>query len=75
MKFIKLTAGVITPILTSLHIKCLLEGIFPNILKTAHITSGYIKKAARTHVAIIVQFHYYLLLARFFEKCIHTRLY
>ena len=45
IKFIKLTAGVITPILTSLYNKCLLEGIFPNIglLKTAHITPVYKK--------------------------------
>ena len=43
IKFIKLTAGIITPILTSLYNKCLLEGIFPNILKTAHITPVYKK--------------------------------
>ena len=44
IKIIKLTAGVITPILTSLYNKCLLEGIFPNILKTAHLTLMYKKR-------------------------------
>ena len=67
IKFIKLTAGVITPILTSFYNKCLLEGIFPNILKTAHITPC-IKKAAKAYVAILVQFQYYQLLARFLKN-------
>ena len=72
IKFIKLTAGLF---LTSLYNKCLLEGIFPNILKTAHITPVY-KKAAKALVAIIVQFHYYhLSFSKIFEKCIHTCLY
>ena len=47
IKFIKLTAGVITPILTTLYNKCLLEGIFPDILKIAHITPVY-KKGSKT---------------------------
>ena len=46
IKFMKLTAGVITPILTSSYNKCFLEGIFPNILKTAHKAPVY-KKAAK----------------------------
>ena len=74
IKFIKLTAGVITPILTSLYNKCLLEGIFPNILKTAHITPVY-KKGSKNSCSNYRPISLLSSFSKIFEKCIHTRLY
>jgi hypothetical protein len=48
--------SVITPALTTLFNRCLSDGIFPHIWKTAHVSPIH-KKAVKTYVIIIVQYH------------------
>ena len=74
IQFIKLTAGVgITPILTSLYNKCLLEGIFPNILKRAHITPVY-KKGSKSSCSNYLPISLLYSFCKIFENCIYTHI-
>ena len=73
IKYVKMSATIITLILTNLYNHCITKGIFPGLLKIAEVIPIY-KKGPKE---ICSNYSPILLLSPFtklFEKCIHEQL-
>jgi len=74
LKYIKLSAKIISLILANIYNNCITTGCFPNILKIAEVVPIY-KSGAKNEWS---NYHPISILSPFskiFEKCLHTQLY
>lgn len=72
--FIKLTAGALCVPLKIIYNKCMQEGIFPDLWKTAHITPVF-KSGDRDNIENYRPISILSTLAKVFERLVHAQLY
>ena len=74
LKFIKMTAPIITPVLVQIFNKCVVNGIYPNCLKTGQIIPIH-KSGPKNLCSNYRPISLLSPFSKIFEKCIYDQLY